>query len=453
MFETLSWPVIVVAALATAIAISQYGYDRVRQPIWLLALLVIPVWFRAPLPVVSSVVVDARSGVALVLIGAWLLLPGVRTQSFRWMWADTLILALFTTQMLSQWVNELFVPFAPIEMARDLFLPYMMGRLFLASPRDIPRALPALCIAATALSLFGLLEAVGKANPVAELFGKRWDLLETAEGFRWGLKRAQGPFNHPIYMGLVLALILPWTVLAADLARRQLAPRWWLATPFLVTAAAFVTVSRSAQLSVIGVFLALIWFRLPRLRGALAVPAVLLAIPLVMFRQEAIDLLSGFVGEPEAAGAFVIIEGKEYEYSGTRHRDLLNVVYERAIGDVGWFGYGPALAQVPYDPKMEERFRSIDNHYLLQLLRYGYGGLSCFFLLAACGVWYLAREAWDLRLPHSLLAAGLCGGFLLVFLAMRGVSLESDYGWVWLFTLGVAVRLRVFRLTAQERHS
>lgn len=453
MFETLSWPVIVLAALGTLLAVLHFGYDLVRQPIWLFALLVIPVWFRAPLPVISSVVVDAKSGVALILIGAWLLMPGNGIGSFRWVWADTLLVALFTTQMLSQWVNEIFVPFAPIEMARDLFLPYMVGRLFLANPRDIPRSLPIFCVLGTALSLFCLLEAVGKTNLVAETFGKRWDLLETAEGFRWGLKRAQGPYNHPIYMGLVLALILPWAILSADLARKQLAPRWWLATPFLVTAAAFVTVSRSAQLSVIGVFLALIWFRLPRLRVVFVVPALLMVIPLVMFKQEAIDLLSSFVGEPEASGAIVVIEGRDYEYSGTRHRDLLTVVYERATSEAGWFGYGPALAQVPYDPKMDERFRSIDNHYLLQHLKYGSGGLLCFFLLAACGVWYLAREAWDVRVPHSLLAAGLCGGFLLVFLAMRGVSLESDYGWVWLFTLGVAVRLRVFRLTAEERNA
>ena len=50
-----------------------------------------------------------------------------------------------------------------------------------------------------------------------------------------------------------------------------------------------------------------------------------------MFREQALDLLGAYAGEPDIGEDRVMIDGVEYEYTGTRHRDLLYKAYAELI--------------------------------------------------------------------------------------------------------------------------
>jgi O-antigen ligase len=144
----------------------------------------------------------------------------------------------------------------------------------------------------------------------------------------------------------------------------------------------------------------------------------------------------------------VKIYGVEYDYTGTRHRDLLYLAYGEAIEQAGWFGYGTGYPGIPLDPYMDGRFRSIDNHYLLHYLQYGILGTAAFLALAVAGAWNLAREALARDGPLADLSAGLFGAFVAVAVMSRGVAFSLDFGATWLFVAGLAASFRARRQSA-----
>jgi O-antigen ligase len=215
-----------------------------------------------------------------------------------------------------------------------------------------------------------------------------------------------------------------------------------------VVAAAVVTVSRSAQLAVLIVLAADLFFRRPKYRPVMLLVAAVGGLVFVVFREQVLDLLGAYAGEGHVGEDWVVINGVQYDYNGTRHRDLLLLAYEEAIDKAGWFGYGTNLQDMPRDPEMAIQFVSIDHHYLFQYLRYGVVGTVAFLLFALSGAWNLAREAWARDGPLSDLAAGLFGSFVAVIIMIRGVALSPDFGFTWVFVAGLAASLRARRYAA-----
>ena len=402
-----------------------------------------PSWIQA-LAGISGLVVGPRTGIAFGLVMSHMLQPVRVGTRFRWMVLDTIVAALCLVMVISVWLNTTFAPLQPLEVLRSIALPYVLGRTFLRRPSDVAEALPWFVGVGVAVACYGIVEALVKVNPLPVALGKSWPLLESAEGFRWGLKRAQGPANHPIYFGLMLAALLPWMLEGVRAYQRRLAPVWWQFAPLALIVAAFVTVSRAAQLSVVGVVVADFFVRKPKWRGPILVSTAVAAISFLAYRAEVIDALSALAGEEENLWLYPAkIEGVVYPYSGTRHRDLLEIAYGRAAESSGWFGYGLELrkADMPVDPLLDERFRSIDHGYLFILLRHGRLGLGLFMAAALLGLVYLATAAFWGPPETRILAGGLFGAALMVGLALRGVSMEEDFGWTWLFTLGVGARM------------
>jgi cell division protein FtsW (lipid II flippase) len=234
--------------------------------------------------------------------------------------------------------------------------------------------------------------------------------------------------------------------MAARDAMARKAPRWWVAVPALAAAAAFVTVSRSAHVAILIVFACDLFFRRPSYRLPMLVVVAAGALLFFVFRDQALDLLGAYAGEADAGQERVRIYGEYYEYTGTRHRDLLLLAYQEAIDQAGWFGHGTTLQPMPKDPYMDQRFLSMDHHYLQHYLKYGYLGIATFVAFAAAGAWNLAREALARDGPLSDLAAGLFGGFVAVALVVRGVAFSPDFGATWFFVAGLAASLRARRL-------
>ena len=446
MEEALGWAGFLCGLAGSLVLMSERGYRDGMRIAWFIATLAIPAWFAVKF---RSVTFDTVSGVALGVLIATLFRPfsGLRT---RWVLSDLLIGAVVLTAYASDVVNRALIPGTMLDVIRVWILPYLIGRLCVDSWNQMDRTLRLIFVLAAALSAFAMIEAVTKTNILATLSGKKWDILDRGEGYRWGLKRAQAITNHPIYFGLLIALTLPWLLVGARAAMKHEAPRLWTAVPVMAVGAAFVTVARSAHLAILMVFLSDQFFRRPNYRMPMIVIAVGGAAVFFVFREQILDLLSAYAGEADVGDEKVKIYGVEYDYTGTRHRDLLVLAYDEAIDRAGWFGYGTIFPsdKVPVDAFMDPRFKSVDHQYLLHYLKYGYLGTAAFIAFAASAAWNLAREAIARDGPWSDLAAGLFGAFVAVMIMVRGVAILPDFGAMWLFVAGVAATLRARRLAS-----
>lgn len=442
MVDALGWAAFFGGFVGTLVLLADRGFHDGLRLAWFLATLAVPGWFAVTF---RSIGLDAVTGVAVATLVALMGRPFTGGRPV-WMWTDLLLGSVILSCVLSDALNRILIPGTVLELVRTWVFPYLLGRLFLTAWGDMGRTIPTLVVLAAALSVFGIVEALIQTNVLARATGKSWPLLEKSEGFRWGLKRAQGTTNHPIYFGLLLALTLPWILMAARMARSSAAPRWWRAVPALLVGAAVVTVSRSAQLAMVIVLAADQFFRWPRVRPYILMTVFVGGLTFAAFRQEALDLLGAYAGETDIGEDTVLIDGIEYEYTGTRHRDLLYKAYSELIDQAPWYGYGTmsdAIARK--QDQMAVQFQSIDHHYLVQYLRYGTAGVVTFLLFGVAAAWNLAREAWARDGPLSDLAAGLFGAFVAVLIMLRGVALSPDFGSTWLFVAGLAASMRARR--------
>jgi hypothetical protein len=447
MVEALGWAAFLAGLVGTLVLISERGYHGGLRAAWFVATLAVPWWLLVKF---RSIELDAATGVALGALLATFVRPFVGART-RWVLSDLLLVAVVLAAIASDVWNRTLIPGTVIELVRTWILPYLLGRLCFDAWPELAKSLPLVVTLACLLSLYALFEAVSHVNVLAMISGKKWALLETGEGFRWGLKRAQGVANHPIYFGLLLALTLPWLLQAGRMAQAGQAPRWWLASPVLVAGAAIVTVSRSAHLALVAVFASDTFFRRPAYRFPMFLIAAAAGLGFLAFRQEVLDSLGSYAGEAEVGNDFVKIYGVEYEYSGTRHRDLLDLAYAGPLERAGWLGFGTNPFDNPRfdpDPELDIRFKSIDHHYMVHFLRYGYLGTGAFLAFALAVAWNLARAAWAREGPTSELAAGFFGAFVAVAVMLRGVALSFDFGATWLFVGGFAASLDAYRRIA-----
>lgn len=407
---------------------------------WMPAMMLLPAWITTRS---GALVIDLRTGAALAVLFGFLIAPE-STYFNRFVLADLLMLSLVLAMIVSQYLVGPFTPLTGPEMVRRWMLPYLMGRLCLSRPRDVDRLIPIIARLCIILAVFAIVESVSKVNPVNRLLGKTYGLLEQGEGYRMGLKRAQGTLDHPIFFGMMLVMLFPWAIEAWRRGRRGLGPSWWRWVPILMGGALFCTVSRGPQIAGIFTFLATIFFRRPSWRFPLIIGVMVLGGLLYLNKHLVLELSAHMSGEAHQEKRLILIDGEEVEYTGTNHRVLLFRVYREAIDRVGWFGYGYSLRNVPLDPEQAERFGSIDNHYLLFLLQHGWVAILAFLSLGICVVLYLIKAAWRPLLTQAGLAGSLAGAMAAVLVLLMSVWFSPDFGAVWLFNAGLASALHAF---------
>jgi len=447
MVESLGWAAFLVAFIGTLLLMSERGYRDSIRVAWFAATLAVPAWFHLSF---RSVDLGAITGVGLATVLATLFRPFEGTRS-RWVILDLLLLFIVLSATISEVVNRTLIPGTIFELLRSWIFPYLLGRLCMEAWPEMKRSLPVIVVLATILAVFAIVESLIQVNLLAVVSGKKWDLLDKGEGFRWGLKRAQGTANHPIYLGLLLALTLPWLLVAGRAAGRGETPNWWRFAPLLVILAAFLTVSRSAHLAILIVLLADQFFRKPNYRVPMIAISVVGGLAFFVFREQVLDIFGAYAGEGTFGEDTVKIYGVEHDYTGTRHRDLLLDAYAEGIDRADWLGFGTQLQGMPKDPEMDIRFKSIDHYYLQHYLRYGYLGTIAFIAFAIAGAWNLGRAAWSRNGPWSELAAPMFGAFVAVALIVRGVALSFDFGAMWLFVAGIAASLQASRLAEADK--
>jgi hypothetical protein len=415
---------------------------------WLAAALLVPSWLFVH---VGALNVDIRAVIAVTGLTG-LLLFGRRGKPQYWLAADSVLAALVVEQIASELEAGRLGLMTAAEVARLWLLPYLVGRWFLGSNGDLKRVLPAFAWMTLMLSLYAMVEAVTHMNPLNDLLGRIYGLLEEGQGYRWGLKRAQAFFDHPIYFGYLLVLVLPWALQARRMALRGDGPCWWRFLPFFVAGALVCTASRGPLLA--GVLSVCVSRLLARPRWW--VPAlglsVVAAVGMVLFQDTIVDSLALWAGENPRESVTLAIGGQEVEYTGTSHRLILMQAYEDLVVKLGPLGYGARLPEDKLD-EIPARLRSIDDHFLFFLLQRGPLGLGLFVLLALVTLSNLARLALDARSPTADLAAGLFGAMALVTLLLVSVWFAPDFSVMWLFVAGLASNLRSLRYSSARSDS
>ena len=429
MLQAFAWATLVGCFVGTLILVTDKGYRYGTAAAWFIVTMAVPSWLAITF---RSIHLDPTMmvGIAVILMGLFRPFNGSR---FRWSPIDISVLSILVMCVVSDALNRLLIPGTVIQLTRVWLIPYLMGRIFAASYDSPRRLMPLIAALGMGLSMYALVEAFTKINVVAKMTGMVWPLLETSEGFRWGIKRAQGNTNHPIYFGMLMVMLLPWLLWVA----RHRLHSWWAALPWVGGAAGFVSVSRSAQISLLIVLMADQFFRRPVLRLPILVLAIIGGIMFMSFRQEVLDSLGRYAGEQDPSADKVVIYGETYDYTGTRHRDLLELAYAEGIEQAEWVGFGTNMIDMPKDPYLDKRFVSIDNDYLIHYLSYGYLGVGSLLVFELITSLYLIRLAFNRRDPRSDLAAGLCGSFIAVILVLRGVTWSSDFSDMWLFVAGL----------------
>lgn len=404
---------------------------------WMLSVMVLPAWLNFR---IGPIQFEMRSAAAATSFLGFFLFPTADAAK-RWVLADVLMAILFGMQMVSQYrANDLRI-YTIMDVARGWLLPYLMGRWFLGSLQDIRRVLPLLCPMFVFLSVYAIVEAGIKVNPINVALGKTFGLLEQGEGYRMGLKRAQGPLDHPIFFGMMLVMLLPWAIEAARCSREPGARRWWRFVPWLIGGALLATVSRGPQIAAIATLYVTLFFRNPRWRPLIFGLAVSAAISMYVGKEVVQEVLGKMAGEKQEDVTIIMIDGEPTEYTGTQHRVLLFTVYADALKAAGYFGFGRKLEGVQLEESIAERFGSIDDHYMLFYLQHGWLGIGMFGVLALCSLYYLARLAWDVNRSTSLFAAVLFGALAGVDVLLVSVWLSPDFGSVWIFCTGLSATL------------
>lgn len=364
-----------------------------------------------------------------------------------WLWTDLLCVALAAEQVASDYSNGEFTPTMTASAGLEWVLPYVFGRLALQSSDDLNRLTRSSAWACVILSVWTIVESITRVNVVASLF-KHVSSDQAAFDIRWGLRRAEGSTVHPIFLGMLLVLLLPWALVAAERAKSGFGPRWWKTLPWLVGTAVFLTISRGPQLALLTMLAIVFFCRFPAWRRILAVTAVIAVVSVVGGRSFLVDVLHVWSNEKQSQKIQVSIHGELYEYSGTNHRLLQLKVYEKSVALAGWFGFGGGrLSGLPRDlPGLEhhliEQFNSIDCHYLMWVLRSGYFGLGAFLVFSVVSLIRLAPTALSTTGEYSMLAASLFGAIAGVLVMLATVYFAPDFGYIWLFAVGLGSSVR-----------
>jgi hypothetical protein len=405
--------------------------------VWLMACFLLPSWKECRL--FGSFELDLRTMAALAALIGFLISPDLGPRGWgRWLLSDSLVALLFASMVVSELAaGELGLMTGPM-IARRWLLPYLVGRFFVRSWDDVRCVSALFGLICLALPLYGLVEMVTRTNIVNAMLGQSFALLEAGQGYRWGLKRAQGMGSHPIFFGMTLTLLLPWAFEAAHPNDgRPVLPRCG-ALPVVAVAGIASALSRGPAISAIVTLLSIVYFRAPRLRPVIAAVALAGAAGAVIGHEFVMETLSEMAEEKKEDAVPILIKGKVEMYTGTTHRVLQFKAYEDAIADAGLFGFGQQCKAVQANYPVHPFFWSIDCHYLLHFLQYGYVGLSLFVLLTLEVLFRLGRVAWSDTTPYSALAGGMLGAMATVSVSLLSVFLAYDFGAIWLFYAGLS---------------
>lgn len=359
---------------------------------------VIPNWCHIR---VGELPIEARLAGTIFGLGAYLLHPK-STYPLRLGWIDGVMIGLMLLNLLSDSINDGFRFGILVRMYGEWLVPYFAGRLAFQNSRSLKDLAPFGVIAAVVMGMLGVFEALTAIHPWELIYGQRTDAQVPRVMIRWGLQRAWGPCEHPIYFGIAQLLYLPWVLCAWHSRESSARVRLTRALSFLGPLGVVSTVSRAPMLAL--TIFPCVWsfVTMRRMRIVFVVLTSLTIIGGVFSKDYLLQSLHKFGGEKfDGTGRTIIVDGNKVEKTSVMTRYYLLQVYRRAAVRAGLIGFGTESVsgfpiRVPVGPEDSSALRSvwaIDNTYLLLTLRFGwFAGIAFFAALILTGFAWIRRS-------------------------------------------------------------
>jgi len=359
---------------------------------------------------------------------------------------DAAFVFFFFANLISDWLYGGFTSGALPRSCGEWLAPYLAGRLAIQSWDDLRRLTPVVLAICVVLCLLAAIESFGKINLFESIFGIRTGDEMPREVIRWGLKRAFVTVKNPLYFGVLLLLLSPWTFYAATRAAQRDGPNWWFFAPALVAMGILFSVSRGPLLGLIVSAYVTAVIIIPRWRLALIGSGIVSLGLLASNHQTAVTFLDWLSDRSPRRHTEVIVDDQKEVLTPTTNRFLLVKVYGPAMRRAGLFGFGtertstfpPQVPMGPQDPNTMRRIWTVDNTYVLLILRFGYLGVGSFVLLGLTAIRTYATLGHRLRLPHSIFAGAMAGSIVSTLLILCTVWMPHDFGFFLVWTYGIA---------------
>ncbi len=426
--------VLLIGVVGVILAVFMARGPRVAVAVGWAAVLMLPNWMGRAIP---GLYLDFGTAVGALLIACCVGLRSGKPLRIRFAVLDLLVLAYTATLITALTLQEDVRIYNLVSQPCEWLLPYVFGRLAYETIKDDRRLTAATALAIVVLSLWGVVEATTRVNPVNYLAGHPWDPM-----VRMGLARALGPTAQPIYFGLLQVLLIPWALEAAHRAKEGDGPKWWRYLPWISVVGILTSMSRGPAIAALLTFAGTSFVCNRRRRVPLFLLGMLACIGLWVGGSHTIDYLHSLSGENQGETVYVIIDGQPIPYSGTKHRLLLFDVYKDAMRDAGWFGYGRLedLDRLLPNSSGMRFFESVDNQYIFIVLTAGYMGLGTFLAMGLTTVGYLGSR--NIRTSPGVLRKSTCVALGAVLLLMLTVWFEQGFAYVWLFSAGLVASWR-----------
>ncbi|MEZ6031879.1 MAG: hypothetical protein R3C17_02210 [Planctomycetaceae bacterium] len=411
---------------------------------------VIPVWLRLEYAGISC---NVRTAIAVVTMFAYAVHPQGKILSPLTLLDFVIALIVCSHIVTDAWRAgpSLVLPFRAYG---EWALPYVAGRYAIRDRNDLKWIAPWVVGVLLFLGIMSCCESLTKVNCFEYIFGNRPTELANRHASRLGLKRAFGPTTHAIFLGMMIAVLMPWLVCMWQSVKSLKIRGMTFSAGVIAFAGTVSTVSRTPVLTVLFTICITIALRFKVARWPLGLFLASAIGLFALFPTEVTNTASRWSGggdEPR----LIEIDGRAVVTSGSSYRLHLLGVYRDILVKAGPFGFGTqATTGFPLRiPNLEDEFRSanlfkmVDNGYILLTLRFGWIGGACLLLLflTAIGTGFsLYRENPDELFPGAVACLlVVVAGFSLML-----VFMSYDFGFPLLWTFGILSGLASARIAA-----
>jgi hypothetical protein len=414
--------------------------------------LLAPTWLRVD---VVGLPIDAKTCAAIVCL---LLVCFNRQACFRhgllpygFVAADYALIALAIVQTLSDWLALDSPLVAPLRAYGQWLVPYFLGRFCVLDTNDLRKLAPVAIAVCTLLSLCAVVEGLAGINLFELAVGPRPVVLahRGIELERLGIKRAFGPTEHAIFLGVLLLFFSPWHALQWLDARATFRRVGQIANVFAWGLAMCFTGSRAVIGALAMTAAAGLFAMTPRIRWFVGGGILCVAMVLFVYSAQLVEY-SMRVTHESSSTQTIVIDGIRRDYNGAMNRIYIFELYRPALLQTGLFGFGTARTtgfpfNVPVGRGNEpalDRMPTIENAYFVMVLRSGWLGLAAFCAAIGTFVWSSFQAFRDL---HAQAERGFAALQMAVFLAtiliLATVWMPHDFGFMLLWSAGIASSL------------